>query len=327
MQQHACVQLAPGTYTIPDYVNIPVGHDIQGLGLAKTDVVIQPGAGFPTTGGASTLLWRGVPGTDASAGQISTITNLTLDGRRPDGQMLSHLAGSTHLEIEKVVMRYTQCYGLAIQGYSTSVRNSVFENNGLSCASAPPGAGIYTTPLAGDPAVAWAPVIEDNEFHSNNGPAVDAAGVRNGVFRRNFVHDNKGYAGFALFGSKGWMVEDNTIYHPATEPGYPYTAGNCHSGAYGRNKPAAIFLCQKSDVDNKVTTTNTVRNNRASSYWGILLVGNDETQPYWAPRANTISGNTLTGSNVGCADDFAPGQWYSDDNVWTGNSCGTPTYF
>ncbi len=31
------------------------------------------------------------------------------------------------------------------------------------------------------------------------------------------------------------------------------------------------------------------------------------------------------GSMIGCADDFEPGQWLSDDNVWSGNNCaGTP---
>jgi hypothetical protein len=48
------------------------------------------------------------------------------------------------------------------------------------------------------------------------------------------------------------------------------------------------------------------------------VVGADEIKP--------------SGSMVGCADDFAPSQWFDDDDVWTNNSCdGTqnsaPVYF
>jgi hypothetical protein len=61
-------------------------------------------------------------------------------------------------------------------------------------------------------------------------------------------------------------------------------------------------------------------------------VGADEVKAYWAPRNNTFSNNDVFGSNVGCADDFKPGQWLTDGNTWTGNNCAGspntgPSYF
>lgn len=66
-------------------------------------------------------------------------------------------------------------------------------------------------------------------------------------------------------------------------------------------------------------------NNQFSGKYGILSIGADEVQKYWAPRKSVFQSNVLTGSAFGCADDFAPGQWFSDDNVWSGNNCGGPT--
>ena len=66
--------------------------------------------------------------------------------------------------------------------------------------------------------------------------------------------------------------------------------------------------------------------------YGILSVGADELQPYWAPRNNTFVGNDVFGSVVGCADDFQPGQWSSDQDTWSQNNCAgkpdaLPIYF
>jgi hypothetical protein len=59
--------------------------------------------------------------------------------------------------------------------------------------------------------------------------------------------------------------------------------------------------------------------------YGIILIGADEVQPYLVPRFNGLTGNDVFGSTIGCADDFAPGQWTDGDNTWSGNNCrGTP---
>ncbi|HEU0131514.1 MAG TPA: right-handed parallel beta-helix repeat-containing protein [Mycobacteriales bacterium] len=315
---HDCVALAPGTYLLPRVLVLPVGHDLVGTGTTRAGVVVRPGSAFPDL----TLVRR-----DVAGGDVSRIEHLTLDGRLPDGRRLPKLVLRSDLAIDDVVLRETTCYALGIQGYRVTVRHSLFERNGLACPNAPPGAGIYAVAARGSDAVAYAPVIEGNEFRRNVGPGADIAGVRNGVFRGNHVHDNAGYAGLALFGAKGWLVERNTVFHAATEPGYPYSGGRCDTGPGGLRRPAAVLVCQKDADRLMVTTRNVIRDNRLASYWGLLLVGNDEAVPYWAPRANVVAGNTTTGSRVGCADDFRPGQWFADDNVWTANSCGRPVYF
>ena len=52
----------------------------------------------------------------------------------------------------------------------------------------------------------------------------------------------------------------------------------------------------------------------------------------WAPRNNFFSANDVFGSIVGCADDFRPGQWLADANIWISNNCAgspdtPPSYF
>lgn len=109
----------------------------------------------------------------------------------------------------------------------------------------------------------------------------------------------------------GWLI-DNTIT--------------------GNTNWAGISLFGSNWLIENMTTTNIVRGNTVSSWYGILLVGNDEQRPYWAPRNNTIANNNVFGSNHGCADDFRPGQWSTDRNTWSGNNCtgaanSGPTYF
>jgi hypothetical protein len=173
-------------------------------------------------------------------------------------------------------------------------------------------------------------VFEDNTIEGSYGPALDINGAWGGVFRGNVVFDNTAWAAVSLYGASDWIVEDNMISHPAGEPPQPYHP-YCATGPAGGHA-AGIFLCQDTDADNLVTTSNVIRNNATSSYYGILSVGADELQPYFAPRLNEFTDNDVFGSSFGCADDFAPGQWESDDNTWTGNNCagspGTdPTYF
>ena len=54
---------------------------------------------------------------------------------------------------------------------------------------------------------------------------------------------------------------------------------------------------------------------------GIRLIGDDESNPTWVPKFSTIEDNDLSGSIVGCIDDFEPGQNQPGMNTWTGNNC------
>lgn len=141
---------------------------------------------------------------------------------------------------------------------------------------------------------------------------------------------NTAWAAVSLYGASNWTIEGNSISHPATDPPQPYHP-YCATGPAGGHS-AGIFLCQDTDTNNLVTNNNKILNNSTSSYYGILSVGADEIKPYWAPRNNTFSGNNVFGSQIGCADDFKPGQWVTDQNVWTNNNCAgaantPPSYF
>ena len=180
-----------------------------------------------------------------------------------------------------------------------TVANSRITGNGASttCPS-PPGAGIYVA--ANNVAYGeYAPKITDNEIISNTGPGVDIYNVGKGEFRRNVVQDNTGWAGFSLLGSN-WTVADNTIVHPAGGGGQPWVP-SCSTGPSGAGS-AAIFLCRDTSAGGLTTNNNVVTGNRVSSYYGILLIGNDEANQAAVPRNNTLSANTTTGT-VACADD------------------------
>lgn len=227
------------------------------------------------------------------------------------------------------------CVGVTIGGSGTTVSNSYIGYNsypnGAQCtiSQAPPGAGVYT---AVGSATWLNPQILNNVFESNGGPALDADGVWGGTFSGNTVRYNYGWAAVSLYGSSYWTIANNPIIsHPATGDIQPYHP-SCQTGPAG-NYSAAIFLCQDTDAGNKVTIGNIIRDNGATpgvgavaSFYGILLIGYDEPEgrPYGTPRNNQVLRNNVVGSYFGCADDFQPGQWFSDQNVWSGNNCAGP---
>jgi hypothetical protein len=332
-----CVFLNAGTYELAKQLTVPAGHDIFGLGTTREDVVIKPADAYDDTN-SSILLYRNDNVSGTTDAVISHIENLAFDGtwNKSTGTTYLHeLVMGGGFDLDNVVLRNTLCYGLGVTQYHTSITNSLLEYHGRGCpGGVPVGAGIYAIDNVADGAVAyWAPYIDHNEFRYTFGPAVDSSGVRSGVFTYNTVHYNTGYAGFALFGSGYWTVEHNGISQPSTEPGYQYTNGHCADTPYNVDHASGIFLCQRDATDDHTTTHNTIRYNTVSSYYGIMLVGNDETTAYWAPRENTLTSNTTTGSNIGCVDDFKgypafnPGQWYTDTNHWSLNTCQTsPSY-
>jgi hypothetical protein len=129
----------------------------------------------------------------------------------------------------------------------------------------------------------WAPRIANTTIRDNTGPGLDIDSVWGGQLIGNTIVGNTSWAGISLFGSH-WLIENSTVRHPATSQGQPYQRP-CATGPSGE-RSAAIMLCQLNDPHNRVTTNNLVRGNAVSSWYGILLVGNDEGQPYWAPRTN-----------------------------------------
>jgi parallel beta-helix repeat protein len=225
-------------------------------------------------------------------------------------------AGVSSIVLDDLVVRGGRCWGVAIVGPMMEVKNSLITGNGAdpTCPS-PPGAGLYVA--ANQVTYAdYAPSIHDNEIAGNTGPGVDIYNVGRGVFRSNNVHDNSGWAGFSLLGSN-WTVDQNTIRHPTTGGGQPWIP-SCSSGPSGP-KSAAIFLCRDTSANGLTTASNAITNNTASSYYGILLIGNDPA----VPRNNTLTGNTVTGT-VKCADDNKRSG--PTANSWSPKDC-SPVYF
>jgi hypothetical protein len=226
-------------------------------------------------------------------------------------------------------IKNNKCSGVSIaEGPKMVIQNSIIESNGAACPGAPPGAGIYAEGTGS--ASNYAPIITGNTIRNNGGPALDVNSVWGGTFNNNTVNSNSSWAAVSLFGAGHWTIAYNSISHPATSEGQPYHS-ECRGGPGGVHS-SAIFLCQDRGVNNAVTIYNSIHDNGASSWYGILLIGNDEVAPYLVPRFNTLQNNNVIGSYFGCADDYRPGQWMDGDNAWTGNTCqGTPntgpTYF
>lgn len=307
VNQNVCVEIQPGTYTLTAPVEVPSGHTLRGTNRDTTVVrAVAPWSGN---------LYAGVINSPVTVGATVVVSTFTVDG---NSQSILGVAARA-LEIGNMRIKGARCSGITIVGPNMNIHDNIIESNGASCPTAPPGAGIYA---AGDPSN-HAPVIERNTIQNNIGPGLDADGVLNGIFRGNTVTNNSSWAGVSLYGSSGWLVENNTIRHPNTNDVQPYHPACVGGPAGGRS--AGIFLCQDTDANNRVTINNTIRNNQTSGWYGILSIGKDETQPYLAPRNNTFTDNNVLGSNYGCADDFQPGQWFTDQNTWTGNNCaGTP---
>lgn len=317
---NTCVQIQPGVWSIDHYVVVPAGRTVQGTpGGDPAATVVRAVQPWENT------VAEGILNDDGTNGTPFTVTGLTLDGRNLATAALC-CRGFT---ARGVILQGGRCYGLGIAGVRVDVDSSLIQGNGFwSGCPSPPGAGVYAITTAAGPSP-WAPRITGTTIRDNNGPGLDIDQAWGGRLIGNTITGNTSWAGISLFGSQ-WLIENNTVRHPATNQGQPYQRP-CATGPSGE-RSAAIMLCQLNDSNNRVTTGNIVRGNTVSSWYGILLVGNDEQRAYWAPRNNTIANNDVRGSNHGCADDFRPGQWFSDRNTWSGNNCAGspntgPTYF
>lgn len=309
-----CVQLPAGEYVLDRYLMLPGGHQLQGDPTVSRDaVVVKAGPGWVNNVG------DGVINDDGFGGPVATVTHLTIDG----ASIATGGIGARRLLIDDVVVRGGRCWGVAVAGELMTVQNSWIHSNGAdpTCFGAP-GAGIYmVTQLgAGRPAM-YAPVVVGNRISDNTGPGLDVASVWFGTLTGNVITNNTSWAGVSLFGSR-WTIRENVVRHPATRQGQPYLS-SCRNGPIGVGS-AAIFLCQTNDFNNNVTTANTIVGNKVSSWYGVLVVGNDGYKPYYTPRGNTIGPNDAFGSLHAFADDFKPGQWFDDKNHWVGTR---PTYF
>ncbi|MBM7791046.1 right-handed parallel beta-helix repeat-containing protein [Tenggerimyces flavus] len=317
---NACVQVAPGVWDVDDFVVVPAGHTVRGTpGGDRSATVLRAVQPWENT------VAEGILNDDGSNGAPFVVADLTLES----GGLATSALCCRGFTARNVVLQGARCYGLGIAGVRVDVTDSLIRHNGAwSGCPSPPGAGVYVVSTVAGPSN-WAPRIANTTIRDNTGPGLDIASVWGGQLIGNTIVANTNWAGISLFGSH-WLIEGNTVRHPATNQGQPYQRP-CASGPSGE-RSAAIMLCQLHDTDNDVTTDNVVRGNAVSSWYGILLVGNDETRPYWAPRTNTVENNDVTGSVHGCADDFRPGQWFSDQNTWTGNNCSGspnsgPSYF
>lgn len=327
---HACVKIAQGEWLI----DVPiVPHEFSTIrGENRNGSVVRASCSFQNivNGGPVDAMFaaNGVTGV--------ILTNFTIDAACPgeSGRRVPQSlggAGANGMLIDGMVVKGARCWGVAINGPGMVVRNTIIAENGSDCPSYPPGAGIYANPdLIFGVGIALNPAIYSNEIRDNIGPALDVNGVWHGTFANNTVTGNSHWAAVSLYGSSHWNITGNVIVHPSTLDVQPYLP-ECAGGPIG-NGSAGIFLCQKNDTDTPGTLYNVIANNSSSGRYGILSIGNDQATPYWAPRLNVFFNNNVIGSWHGCADDFTPGQYLSDDNRWNNNNCaGTPntgpTYF
>lgn len=330
---NTCVEVQAGTHVIDKLVALKPGQTLRGLG-AGTSILKADQASW-SFNCCDSMVADSLPSNPAQ--NPFKVQKLGLDG----AGVATYNVCCRGYTVEQSTLKSSRCSAIGIAGPGVVARQNEMLSSAqptqvpgrglVSCATGgfggvAEGAAIYSEGQASD----YGSLIESNVIKGSYGPALDINGAWGGTFRKNTVSGNTAWAAVSLYGASNWTIEGNSISHPATEPPQPYHP-YCATGPAGGHS-AGIFLCQDTDANNLVTNNNKILNNSTSSYYGILSVGADELKPYWAPRNNTFSGNNVFGSQVGCADDFKPGQWQSDQNVWTNNNCaGTantpPIYF
>lgn len=332
MDAHTCVEVQAGTFVLDSIVHAKPGATLRGI---SSDVSILVASNSWAFGCCDSMIADSFPA-DPTQNPFK-VQKLTLDG----AGVATYNVCCRGYTVENSVLKRSRCSAIGAAGTGVAaIGNQMLES---AQPTNVPGKGLINCATGGTGGVAegaaiysegkgnnYGTRIEENFISGSYGPALDINGAWGGIFRKNVVSGNTGWAAVSLYGASQWLIEENQINHPANQPPQPYHP-YCATGPGGGNS-AGIFLCQDQDADNLVTNDNTIRNNRSASFYGILSVGADEIHPYWAPRKNSFQNNDVFGSNIGCADDFKPGQWFSDDNVWTGNNCaGTantgPSYF
>ncbi|KKR01081.1 MAG: hypothetical protein UV56_C0001G0014 [Candidatus Woesebacteria bacterium GW2011_GWC1_43_10b] len=324
VNSHNCVRVRKGTYNLTGPLTLWSNKTLKGE--SRDETILKASGAWPNNGleGVVQMIRNDVSGVNVS--------NLTIDAN----QISTHAIVIRGAVVDSVRAKNGKCTGITIPGPAAIVNNSIIERNGNTCPVAPPGAGIYADGTDDKSKVPpqYAPRITNNTIRDNYGPGIDINTVWNGVIQDNTITNNKGWAGVSLYSSSYWNISGNIINQPATSDYQKYHP-RCAGGPNGA-KSAGIFLCEDYDQNegqpNTVTIYNTIENNRSASWYGILLIGNDEQTPYLVPRFNTIKNNNVFGSTHGCADDFKVGQWMDGANTWTNNNCsGTsntpPSYY
>ncbi len=305
VSEYECVEIQAGTFRIDAPLYMPGGHTLRGLGRDVS--VLGPSGSF-----------------SEDALVIITESNTTLDGfrataARPDASRINLVLVALFAATRNAVMENMQvdgaaCDGVSMGGTGTTLQNSLITGNGGACWIGV-GGGVYAE--TGGAQESDAPRILGNTIQDNAGTAVDINNVDGGEIRSNVIQRNGGIAGIAIYQGYGWTVEDNTVY------GNGATGNDAHPRCHVPH-PVGIWLCRDEENYNGADS-NRVSNNRTAGYYGIILIGADEDQPYLVPRFNTLTGNDVFGSTIGCADDYTPGQWTDGDNLWSNNNCrGTP---
>ena len=330
---HTCVEVQAGTFSIDKPVPLKPGRTLRGLG--QTTSILKANHAAWSFGCCDAMVTDTLPANPAV--NPFKVSKLGLDG----AGVATYNVCCRGYTVEYSTLRNSRCSAIGAAGAGVTARHNEMLSSAqptqvpgkgtISCATGgfggvAEGAAIYSEGKASD----YGTLIESNVIKGSFGPALDINGAWGGTFRKNTVSGNTAWAAVSLYGASNWTIEGNSISHPANQPPQPYHP-YCATGPAGGHS-AGIFLCQDTDANNLVTNNNKILNNSTSSYYGILSVGADEIKAYWAPRNNTFSGNNVFGSQLGCADDFKPGQWLTDKNVWTNNNCGggantPPSYF
>lgn len=327
IDQNDCVTLGAGLYVIPKQLVMPSHHRLTG----DANAILR----------ANQMVWT-LSGSDAVVASVSSV-DVRVDGFTIDAAgVASYAVAARGMTVDHMRLTNGRCSGAGIAGAGMVITHNLITNSArttvladgrvLTCATGggggvAEGAGIYGEGQ-GD---RYAPIIDGNEIRDGIGPALDINGVWGGRFTNNRVSNNTAWAGVSLYGASNWTIDGNQVSHPADQPPQPYHP-DCARGPGGPGFSAAIFICQDTDQNNLIAANNVISNNQASGHFGILSVGALAKAPYLVPRNNTFLNNNVNGSVVGCADNFSPGQWLSDQDIWTGNTCGGsagtgPIYF
>ena len=306
---HSCIDIVPGTYAIPDSVDLWATHTINGNGAT----LIAQGPFWelsPLRANDSIFI--------VHTGAKLTASNLTLDG----ANVASYLVTPGGYTLSNMTFLNSGCSALGVMRSGAVVRDSLFVHHAWNCiwfSGLPLGAAIYAQ-HNNDQQYHFSPVITGNTFRDVYGPALDSNGVWGGTFSGNNVVGMTGWAAVSIFGGSYWKIENNTVSHRPSDLIQDFHPACVPNPA----KSAAIFLCQDVTYLPWLTNFNVVSGNKAAGFYGILLIGDDERIPWVTPRLTTVTNNDVRGSHVGCFDDLLIGQWY-DGNTWTGNNCaGTP---
>lgn len=299
-----CYSLTTGEYFISE--PIPVQGTLEVVGNGSTIIATEE---------ISTIFTM-------QMAESATITDLTMDA--------NHLAVygilGRDFTLDGVTIKNGTCSAIGIANTGVVVRNSLFIHNGWKCAGVTGlryGGAVYAEFQPSHPNNCYAPLIENSVITDSWGPALDINRVSCGILRGNTIYDNHGPAAVGLYESGGWLIENNTIYHPLEPDIYDTQFHPACSGGPQGPWSASVKICRDSAAF--TAANNIVRNNSMASFYGVLIIGDDASN--YVPRLNTVRGNDLYGSTVSCADDVTRPirvRPRSGVNKWYGCS---PIYF